>query len=134
MPDTSNALDNKRIIEISVEVAVRLAIVGLLVVWCLKIFTPFIIPMMWGTIIAVALAPLFRRLTAFVGGKRGIAAALFTLAAIVLIIVPTFRIADSVVRSSLELADRAEAGELTVPEPRESVRERTRGIGLMANK
>jgi len=57
MPDTSNALDNKRIIEISVEVAVRLAVVGLLVVWCFKIFTPFIIPMMWGIIIAVALAP-----------------------------------------------------------------------------
>jgi predicted PurR-regulated permease PerM len=123
MPDTNPATDDKRILDISVDVAVRLAVIGVLVLWCFKIFAPFIIPMMWGIIIAVALAPMFGKLTALVGGKRGIAAALFTLAAIVVIIVPTFRIADSVVRSSLELADRAEAGELAVPEPRESVRD-----------
>ena len=123
MPNTSPAIDNKRILDISMDVAIRLAVVGLLVVWCFKIFAPFVLPMMWGIIIAVALAPLFGKLTALLRGKRGIAATLFTLAAIVLIVIPTFQIGDSVVRSSIDLADRAEAGTLSVPAPKESVRD-----------
>lgn len=123
MPDTNPASDNTRILDISVDVAVRLAVTGLLVVWCFKIFTPFILPMMWGIIIAVALAPMFGKLTALLRGKRGIAAALFTLAAIVLIVIPTFQIGDSVVRSSLSLADKVEEGEITVPAPKETVRD-----------
>ena len=119
MPDTNKT----RILDLSVDIAIRLVVVGVLVLWCFRIFEPFILPMMWGMIIAVALAPMFGKLTALLRGKRGLAAALFTLAAIVLIVVPTFQIADSVVRSSLDLADRAEEGTLSVPAPRESVRD-----------
>jgi predicted PurR-regulated permease PerM len=62
-------------------------------------------------------------LVGLVGGRRGIAAAIFTLAAIVLIVLPTFRIADSVVRSSVDLAQQMEAETLQVPPARESVRD-----------
>ena len=123
MTDATAALGNKRVLDLSVDVAVRLVVIGVLIVWCFRIFQPFILPMMWGVIIAVALAPIFSKLTALLGGRRGITAALFTLAAIVLIVVPTFQIADSVVRSSIQLADRAEEGTLTVPPPKESVRD-----------
>jgi predicted PurR-regulated permease PerM len=123
MPDTNPAVAKREILAISVEVAVRLAVVGALLVWCFRIFAPFVLPMMWGLIIAVALAPLFGKFTALLRGRRGVAAALFTLAAIVLIVIPTVQIGDSVVRSSLELADRVEEGSLAVPEPRASVRD-----------
>ncbi len=123
MTDTNPAVAKKQILDISVEVAIRLAVIGLLVVWCFKIFTPFVLPIMWGIIIAVALAPLFGKLTALLRGKRGISATLFTLAAIVLIVIPTFQIGDSVVRSSIDLAERAETGTLSVPAPKESVRD-----------
>ncbi|UCD23755.1 MAG: AI-2E family transporter [Gemmatimonadota bacterium] len=123
MPDSNTAIDSKRILDISVDVAVRLAVIGLMVVWCFKIFTPFILPMMWGIIIAVALAPLFGKLTRLLGGKRGLTATLFTLAAIVLIVIPTFQIGDSVVRSSIRLADRVEQGTLSVPQPNDNVRD-----------
>jgi predicted PurR-regulated permease PerM len=123
MSDSKTAAETNRILDISVDVAVRLAVIGVLVVWCFKIFTPFIIPMMWGIIIAVALAPMFGKLNSMLGGKRGLTAALFTLAAIVLIVIPTFQIGDSVVRSSIELADKVEEGAITVPQPKESVRD-----------
>jgi len=123
MTDATAALSKKRVLDLSVDVAVRLVVIGVLMVWCFQIFQPFILPMIWGVIIAVALAPIFSKLTALLGGRRGITAALFTLAAIVLIIVPTFQIADSVVRSSIDLADRAEQGTLSIPAPKESVRD-----------
>lgn len=123
MTVATTALGKKRVLDLSVDVAVRLMVIGVLILWCFRIFQPFILPMMWGVIIAVALAPIFSKLTALLGGRRGITAALFTLAAIMLIVVPTFQIADSVVRSSIDLADRAEEGTLTVPPPKEGVRD-----------
>jgi predicted PurR-regulated permease PerM len=123
MAATSPAAAKKEVLDLSIEIAIRLAVVALLAVWCFQIFRPFLLPMIWGMIIAVALAKPFGQLVGLVGGRRGIAAAIFTLAAIVLIVLPTFRIADSVVRSSVDLAQQMEAETLQVPPARESVRD-----------
>jgi predicted PurR-regulated permease PerM len=123
MAETSPAAAKKEVLDLSIEIAIRLAVVALLAVWCFQIFRPFLLPMIWGMIIAVALAKPFGQLVGLVGGRRGIAAAIFTLAAIVLIVLPTFRIADSVVRSSVDLAQQMEAETLQVPPARESVRD-----------
>jgi predicted PurR-regulated permease PerM len=123
MVANSPAVAKKEVLDLSIEIAIRLAVVALLAVWCFQIFRPFLLPMIWGMIIAVALAKPFGRLVGLVGGRRGIAAAIFTLAAIVLVVLPTFRIADSVVRSSVELAQQMEAETLQVPPARESVRD-----------
>ncbi len=123
MSDTASLSEKKKAVDISLEVAIRLALIAALVVWCIRIFEPFIMPIMWGVIIAVAIAPLFGKLTALLGGRRGIAALVFTLAALVLVIVPTFQITDSVVRSSIEVGHELEEGTLTVPPPNESVRD-----------
>ena len=123
MSQAGTAAARKEVLDTAVDVAIRLAVIGLIAVWCFGIFRPFILPMIWGIIIAVAAAPLFAKLTALVGGRRGWAATAFTLAAIVLIIIPTFRIADSVVHSSLELAQQMEAETLRVPPPNPSVQD-----------
>ena len=46
----------------TIEAAVRLGLLLLLATWCFKIITPFIVPVMWGVIIAVAIYPLFLKL------------------------------------------------------------------------
>ena len=58
------------------EVAVRLAVVGLLAYWCFRIFRPFLMPLIWGVVLAVALAPLYLRLEALLRGRRKLAATL----------------------------------------------------------
>ncbi len=123
MTNTGSALVKKQVLDISVDVAIRLTVIAVLVTWCFKIFQPFILPIMWGVIIAVALAPLFGKLTALLGGRRGLTALVFTLLALALITVPTFEITDSVVRSSIEVGHELEEGTLTVPPPNESVRD-----------
>ena len=46
----------------TLEETIRIVVLGLLLVWCFKIGRPFIEPIAWGIIIAVAVHPLHRRL------------------------------------------------------------------------
>ena len=114
--------EKKRILDLSVEIAVRLGVVAVLVVWCFHIFRPFLIPVVTGMIIAVAIDSPFQRLLRLVGGRRGLAATIFALAAIGLTVMPAFRVTDSIVESTLGLADQVQTGELDVPAPNESLR------------
>jgi predicted PurR-regulated permease PerM len=117
------AVPNRQVLDTAVEVAIRLTIIGVVVVWSFRILNPFIMPIVWGVIIAVAIAPLFARLTVLTGGRRGLTAVLFTLIALALVIVPTVQITDSAIRSTVELDRRWEDGTLTVPAPSASVRD-----------
>ena len=51
----------------AVELTVRLIVIGLLVYWCFRIFRPFLMPLVWGVVLAVAFAPLYLRLEACCG-------------------------------------------------------------------
>ncbi len=123
MESTDPAAQKKRILDMSVEVAIRLAAVAVVVLWCLEIFQPFILPIVWAIILAVALAKPFEKLAALVGGRRGIAATIFALATIGAIVVPTFLVVDSVAQSTMEVGQQLEAETLRVPPARESVRD-----------
>ena len=118
-----DAAAKKRTLDLAVDIGVRLAVVAVLVIWCFYIFRPFLIPIVTGIIIAVAVDNPFQRLLKVVGGRRGLAATIFALAAIVLTIVPTFKVVDSVVRSSVGLADQLQEETIDVPAPSESVRD-----------
>jgi predicted PurR-regulated permease PerM len=123
MTELASPAEKTRAFDISVNVALRLAIVAGLLVWCIRIFEPFLMPVVWGMIIAVAIFPMFGKLTRLTGGRRGLTAFLFTLLAIALIIIPAWQVTDSVVRSTIELDRRIDEGTLTVPAPQESVRD-----------
>jgi predicted PurR-regulated permease PerM len=123
MAATASLSQEKKAFDISLEVGIRLVIVGALIVWCFKIFSPFLMPIMWGGIIAVAIFPLFSKAADLMGGRRGLTALLFTLLAIALIVIPSYQVTDSVVRSAIELDQRMDEGLITVPAPKESVRE-----------
>ncbi len=51
----------------AMDVAIRLAFVGLIIFWCTKIIAPFILPVLWGVIISVALFPVYEKLKSWVG-------------------------------------------------------------------
>ena len=58
----------------TIEAAVRLGLLLLLATWCFQIVTPFIVPVMWGVIIAVAINPLFTKLKSVMGDRNKLAA------------------------------------------------------------
>ena len=107
----------------AIEAAVRLGLLLLLATWCFKIVTPFIVPVVWGVIIAVAIYPLFMKLKSSLGGRNKLAATVYTLIALALLITPTIMISDSIIVSSEIITEKYEAGELHIPPPNDSVKD-----------
>ena len=73
----------------AVEVAIRIGAIAGLIVWCFIIARPFLIPIVWGAIIAVAIFHGYEKLRAAFGGRRITAAVLITLLMLVLLVVPS---------------------------------------------
>lgn len=107
----------------TIEAAVRLGLLLLLATWCFKIITPFIVPVVWGVIIAVAIYPLFTRLKSKLGDRNKLAATIYTLIALTLLITPTVMISDSIIETSVKINEKYEAGVLDIPPPNDSVKQ-----------
>ena len=61
--------DDKAFLNRALETTIRIGLVALLAVWCFRIVEPFIIPLVWGLIIAVASHPAYVRLRTLLGGR-----------------------------------------------------------------
>ena len=106
-----------------IETAIRLGVVFLVILLCYRIVDPFLVPIAWGLIIAVAIYPLYLHLVAWSGGRRGLSATAFCLLAILLLVVPAVMLADSSVGAARELGQKIEQGTLHIPGPSDKVRE-----------
>ncbi|MEH6548406.1 MAG: AI-2E family transporter [Pseudomonadales bacterium] len=101
---------------------IRVVILGLLFAWCLQIILPFVQPVAWGMIIAVAAYPIYKALVAKLGGREKMAAGLFSVIMLALLLVPTVELAFSVSDSSSGLIDKIQQGELKIAPPPEKVK------------
>jgi predicted PurR-regulated permease PerM len=119
--NTDHAINNRNFIDDSLKPAIRIGLIALLVWWCFLIFRPFLIPVLWAIIIAVAAYPFYRKLENGLGGRSKLAAALFTLAAIALLMVPTVLLFGSLIDHVKELSADLKNGTLTIPAPTDSV-------------
>lgn len=119
----SSAISKSEFTEITIDAAIRLGLLMLLAIWCFQIVTPFIVPVIWGVIIAVAIYPLYVKLKSALGERNKLAATLYTLIALTLLITPTIMISDSVLESSEKITERYETGELHIPPPNDSVKD-----------
>ena len=97
-----------------------LALVAGLLYWCVLIFKPFLVPVLWALVIAAALAGIFGRLVGLTG-SRGRAGVLFALLGIVLVLGPSYVLSKSLVGSVADMRDKLEAGTLDVPPPPEGL-------------
>jgi len=105
------------------ETAIRLSLLALLVLWCFQIVRPFVLPVLWGAIMAVAIYPLFEKAYTALGGREKLTATLITLLALTILIVPTVMLSTSMVESSKSLSEQLDAGTLAVPPPSETVKD-----------
>ncbi len=101
----------------SLEAAVRIGLVFLILIWCFNILKPFLLPLLWGIIIAVASHPLFKGLKSRLGDKNGLAATLFTLIALALIIAPAAVLSSTLFTSVEKIATELQNGKLVIPPP-----------------
>ena len=117
MTDPNQHSDDKAFQARVLQAAIRIGLVVLLAFWSFKIFQPFIIPVMWGIIIAVAIHPIFFKLTAVLGGRQGIAGTLVVLLGLILLIVPIILLSGTLVEGAKALSEGLEKGTLAIPPP-----------------
>ncbi len=110
-----------QVLRLTTEAAIRLALLTALVAACLHLLWPFVLPVVWGVIIAIAVWPIFRRLAAVCGGRQKLAAGLFTLLALAALIVPSWLVAESVTVVVITAGEKLASGSVTVPAPPENI-------------
>ena len=86
-----------------------LVVVSLLLGW---ILLPFFGTILWGAIIALLFAPLYRWLLPRLGGRRSAAAIVTVLAVLVIVILPLAGIVASLAREASALYDQLQSGEV----------------------
>ncbi|MGF1727697.1 AI-2E family transporter [Photobacterium nomapromontoriensis] len=104
-----------------VESAIRIGLLFVLIVWTYDIIKPFIIPVLWGAIIAVALMPMTLKLERLLNGKRGLAATLLALLGIALLIVPLVIVMGSVYDGIMTVTELLQKEAVTLPGPTQKV-------------
>jgi len=102
-------------------VALHLGMVVALILACFLIMKPFMVILTWAVILAVALQTPFEKLAGMVKGKRGLAATIFSLVAILLVVVPSWFVGGSLVGTMQSLQASMEAGILEAPPPPENI-------------
>jgi predicted PurR-regulated permease PerM len=101
----------------TVEAAIRIGVIAALILWCFIIARPFLIPIVWGAVIAVAVFYGYEWLRTSLGGHRITAAVLVTLLMLVLLVVPSVLLGDSLVSGARSIVDSFQRGELHIPPP-----------------
>jgi len=116
-------MNNSEFTKNTIEAAIRLGLLLLLASWCFDIIKPFVLPVLWGVIIAVAIYPVFTKLKAALGGRNKLASILYTLIALAIIMTPTIMVSNSMIDTSAAISERYAAGTLKIPPPDDSVKD-----------
>jgi predicted PurR-regulated permease PerM len=121
--DDKKRIDPEKLNATVIEVAIRLALLGLLVFWSLTIIRPFIETVAWSIVLAVALYPAFNQAANWLGGRRRLAAALITILLLLIVIGPATWLALDLVEVLRLIYERLESGAISIPRPIETVKQ-----------
>jgi len=100
-----------------IDLAIRLALLGLLAYWSLLLIHPFLTIAIWSVVLAVALFPVFDWLAARLGGRRRLAASLITALNLLIILGPVSWLGLELIENLRALSERLIAGDLSIPPP-----------------
>ena len=112
---------SKLFINNMMESAIRIGLLFILVVWTYDIIKPFVIPVLWGAIIAVALMPMTQRLERALKGRRGVAASILALAGIILLIAPFWIVSSSLFEGISHTIEVLQSGDVDIPGPTQKI-------------
>jgi predicted PurR-regulated permease PerM len=107
----------RRAIATSLEATIRIGVIVIIVVACFALLKPFMIPVAWGAVIAVAFYPLFLKVRGWLGGRNALAATLLSVVLIAAILVPVVMLSETMIDGVGQVQASVESGELRVPPP-----------------
>ncbi len=112
------AIDSNKIFTKNViEAVIKLSILGIMVSWTFLLIKPFMMPVIWGIILAVALEPFIAWFAKILGGKRSLASVLFVLVVIAALVIPSVLLVSSSVDTVQTLTEQMQDKTLVIPPP-----------------
>lgn len=109
--------------EDEIQLAVRLALLALLVYWSYVVVRPFVPILTWSVVLTVAFYPVFTWLSAILGDRPKAAATILTLINLAVVIGPAAWLGLGAVEELGNFAAHLSAGTLSVPSPPASVKD-----------
>lgn len=103
-----------------VDTLIRLGVLFFLLGWCFTILRPFILVLIWSAVIAIATYPLFTLFIKVFRGRKTVAAVVLTLLFLIILILPSWLVTQSVFDEVSHLRELNKQGELVIPPPGES--------------
>lgn len=100
-----------------IDTLLRVILLFGLIGWCLYIISPFIFPVLWGVIIAVAVKPIHIYFTKFFKRNNIVASVVLTILLLVCIIVPGVLAITSIADSAMLFKSKFETGEWVIDAP-----------------
>ena len=99
----------------------RIGVLVLLIVYCLRFVGPFINITLWATIIAVSLYPLHQKFAGALGGREKLSATIIVVVLLSILLVPVSMMTNSTVEHAQRVSVELRAGEFSIPAPSEKV-------------
>ena len=99
----------------------RIVVLFLLIAWCIGIILPFIEPVIWGAVIAIALYPFFAMVKRWSGDRNMLAGVLLIVLILVILLLPTAWLIRSLVEGTQSLVMQFRNQTLVIPPPDPSV-------------
>jgi len=109
--------NDKSYLNRALEISIHLSLVALLVASCYLFLRPFLAVAAWGMTIAIAGYPTYRKMQKLLGGRGRLAAVLFTVALLLVLIVPIALLAQTLIGGFHGAAIRLQSGTLKIPSP-----------------
>lgn len=116
-PEKETNMRDKDYVRRALEVSINVGLLILFTGTCFVILRPFIPLIAWGVILAIAVYPGYRRLQSLLGGRSGLAAVVFTVFLLTLLIVPVALLTGSLVQGIQSSAARLKEGTPLIPPP-----------------
>lgn len=107
----------------AVDTAIRIGLLTLLLLWSLLIIRPFLIPIVWGIVIAVAGYPTYQRLSGRLRGRQVLASVVFSLLLFLAISIPAALLGGTLVEGAIGLVEQVKEGQFRIPPPPPGVAE-----------
>jgi predicted PurR-regulated permease PerM len=106
----------------AIEIFLRLSLIIGIIYWCFQILSPFLLPILWGAIIAVALFPLQSFIQPRLWNNQKLTAIVLTVLLLAIILVPATVMVNSIADSIIVLKNQIADGSIILPTPSESIK------------
>ena len=123
MTSANSAQTDDRFLSNAMASFIQIGALLILVMWCYSIVAPFVMIMVWGLIISVALYPGHTSLTAKLGGREKLSSFILVAIGLAIVTVPAWLTAESSISALHNVTEHLEQGTVTIQPPREGVAE-----------